>query len=122
MKDYRKDYANNDDNYPKTVRGMVDVMRQLKPKPKKDDKNNKNKRNGDGNNKDGSNKESSFATTSAKCWCCGKPGCISKNCKIADDIPRNKWYDRSGIVHYTEADQESEPAEARLQESSCRGS
>ena len=32
MRDYRKDYANNDDNYPKSVRGMVDVMRQLKPK------------------------------------------------------------------------------------------
>ena len=34
MRDYRKDYANQDDNYPKSVRGMVDVMRQLKPKQK----------------------------------------------------------------------------------------
>ena len=122
MKDYRKDYANNDDNYPKTVRGMVDVMRQLKPKPKKDDKSNKN-RNGNGNkdkDKDGSSKESSFATKSA-CWCCGKPGCISKNCKIADDIPRNQWFDRSGIVHYTETNQEQdELAETRQQDSPCR--
>ena len=35
MRDYRKDFANQDDNYPKSVRAMVDVMRQLKPNKKK---------------------------------------------------------------------------------------
>ena len=98
MRDYCKDYANNDDNYPKSVRGMVDVMRQLKPKSKqsKPTNNDKNQQNGTQQNQDSNKsepkKESCFATTSA-CWCCGKPGCISRNCKKADDIPRNQWYD-----------------------------
>ena len=89
MRDCRKDYANNNDNYPKSVRNMVDVMRQLKPKPKKDklSNNDKSKRNGSQQNQNGDKiespkKESSFAT-STKCWCCGKPGCISRNCTLA---------------------------------------
>ena len=31
LKDYRKDYANWEDNYPKSLRQALDVMRQLKP-------------------------------------------------------------------------------------------
>ena len=42
MKDYRLDYANQDDNYPKLVRGMVDVMRQLKPREKTKPNNSQN--------------------------------------------------------------------------------
>lgn len=100
MRDYQKDYANNDDNYPESVRGMVDAMRQLKPKRKSNrtSNNNKNNRNGLQQNQNGDKnepkKESCFATA-AKCWCCGKPGCISRNCGKADDIPRNQWYNRS---------------------------
>ena len=83
MRDYRKDYANNDDNYPKSVRGMVDVMRQLKPKTKKQPTNkDKNQQGGAQQNQNSDKsepkKESSFATAAA-CWCCGKPGCISRN-------------------------------------------
>ena len=83
MRDYRKDYANNDDNYPKSVRGMVDVMRQLKPKAKSNKSSNKEKnqnRSGTQQNQIGNKvepkKESIFATAAA-CWCCGIPGCIS---------------------------------------------
>ena len=104
MKDYRKDYANQDDNYPKTVRGMVDVMRQLKPKLKTKQPNNDKNKNNNSSNRNGvnkeSNKESSFATQ-AKCFCCGKPDCRPKDCNIGDDIPRNEWFDRSGKIHYT---------------------
>ena len=42
MRDYRKDFANQDNNYPKSVQAMVDVMRQLKPKDKKKTRNTSN--------------------------------------------------------------------------------
>ena len=52
LKDYMKDYANKENSYPKTVRGALDVMRQLKPskKPKGARQNDKNKNDHGGGN------------------------------------------------------------------------
>ena len=35
MVEYRKSYANKYDTYPKSLKDVVDVMRQVQPKPKK---------------------------------------------------------------------------------------
>ena len=120
MKDYRKDYANQDDNYPKTVRGMVDVMRQLKPKLKTKQPNNDKNKNSNSPNKNEVNKESSFATQS-KCYCCGKPGCRPKDCNIGDDIPRNEWFDRSGKIHFTETERNESAEDRQDNNSRSRG-
>ena len=90
-------------------------MRQLKPpqKTKESGQNkNKNAQGGGGNNQnkqnqDGIKRESSFVQGTKKkqgCWACGKPTCHSGNCDIADDIPRNQWYDKTGIMHYQNAE------------------
>ena len=109
LKDYRKDYANKENSYPKTVRGALDVMRQLKPskKPKGARQNDKNKNDHGGGNQnkdqDGTKRESSFVQGSkAKngCWACGKPTCHSGKCDIANNIPRNQWFDKTGIMHF----------------------
>ena len=107
IKDYRKDFANNKDKYPKSVRGVIDVMRQLTPKKKKRDDKNNNNRNGEGNDgkgnenqKDKKAREASFfQNNKSVCWCCGRPGCNSLNFPKKDDIARNKWHDRTVIMH-----------------------
>ena len=43
LKDYRKDYVNREDNYPKLLRQVLDVMRQLKPTKKPNDNAPKNR-------------------------------------------------------------------------------
>lgn len=49
VKDYRKDYTNQDAVYPKSIRDVIDVMRQLAPKKKRRDNkyNNRNRRGND---------------------------------------------------------------------------
>ena len=77
VRDYWKDFANNKDKYPKSVRGVVDVMRQLAPKKKKRNNNNNNNRNGKGNDgkgnenpKEKKEREASFLQNGkSACWC-----------------------------------------------------
>ena len=107
--DYRKEFANNEDRYPKTLRQVVDVMRQIKPKKKKTNGSGKDRNNGNKNNKDKSDKDkesekkgSSFAQTDDKprCFCCGDAECRTNRCQKKDDIPRNQWYDRTKKMHH----------------------
>ena len=71
LKDYWKDYANWEDNYPKSVRQVIDVTRQSKPQKKKESysknrnqnsnsQNNKNQNQNRNSTQDSNKRESSF--------------------------------------------------------------
>ena len=47
--EYRKAYANKQDIYPKSLEDVLDVLRQIQPKKKKVDNNNRNSNNGNKN-------------------------------------------------------------------------
>ena len=94
MLEFRKNYANNDDRYPKNLLSMMDVMRQ-QPEPKKvrqttpKSDGDKDKNQGDG--------ASNFAQTDKektkwRCHCCGDEKCRLSTCTKKATLPKEKWH------------------------------
>ena len=79
--EYRMDYANDKDYYPKTVVKMVDVMRQVKIGRKKPEK-------GKSDKKPEVKAETSFAQKKAiTCNVCGRPDELASNCPLKLEVP-----------------------------------
>ena len=89
--------ANKKEDYPKSVKDMVDVMRQVKVSPckKSADK-----------DKSESKQKSSDVTTEKSfaqekwdlilCNVCGKPGELASNCPMKLEFPMGKWFNKTG--------------------------
>ena len=94
LPDYQRQYANDFDVYPKTLEGVINVMRQMLAKRKKPNKND--------NAKDKPKEEAlvaSLATSTSKkkeegdfsCFCCGDKSCRLDRCTKKDSLPVKEW-------------------------------
>lgn len=103
MDNYRSQYAGGRDNYPAKFEGAMDALRTHKPD---DRRNNKSSDNNNHNKKDDTKNEGenvmSFAQRSSEannirrvCLACKSKDHMLNECPHRDDIPRNKWFDRT---------------------------
>ena len=116
MLDFRKNFANNDDKYPKDLLSMMDVMRQ-QPEPKKT-------RQSTGKDTDKDKDKagaSSFLQTEKKkfaCYCCGDEKCRLSSCTKKATLPKEKWFNPE---FYQEPAQSSAQSNAQTTERSQSG-
>jgi hypothetical protein len=92
----------NNDQYPKTVVSANNVLSshqfdnaksKTRPSPTHKDRENNNNRDED-NASDTKEEEEftlSFTQLEGKCYCCGKPGHRSPDCRSKDKIPKEEW-------------------------------
>ena len=101
LKGLNSQHSLKNDQYPQSIAEANNVLSQHKYDNKGNnsngkDRNNRNNR-GDNNNRNNSNQEEtdelklSFAQMEGMCYCCGKSGHKSPNCRHKDKIPRNEW-------------------------------
>ncbi len=85
-------YSLGNDQYPKTVVQAVTVMSNHKfdKKPSEHKKNNDKKKEEKDSNEEEENPKLSFAQMEGKCYCCGKAGHKSPNCRYKDK-PKSEW-------------------------------
>jgi len=99
FRDLSVQYAMNNDTYPETIDGALDILdaytakiprkprSDRKPKPNTPDT--PNDTNTD--DQDGTN-ETSFAQLPKRCFCCGKTDHLSSTCSKKKTTPRSEWY------------------------------
>jgi hypothetical protein len=89
----------HNDQYPKTVINANNVLSnhkfdnyksQARRSGKDKDKSDKNSKD-DKEDKDEQEVPMSFAQLEERCYCCGKPGHRSPDCREKDKIPREEW-------------------------------
>ena len=95
LTDYRRQYANDFDVYPKTLEGVINVMRQMPPKKKKSQPKSEKP-------KDKANDETLVASMAqdtkkkgdgdAACYCCAKKDCRLGRCPKKDTLPVKEWH------------------------------
>ena len=118
-------FSLGNDQYPKSLKDSNEILSRARFDEKyyekttsksKSDKEKKKKPKEEGSKKkekeDGTSTESSFAQSEIVCYCCGKSGHISPECKLKDKIPREKWHVNKALqTHQQEVSDESDDEE-----------
>jgi hypothetical protein len=115
----------HNDQYPKTVVDANNVLSnhkfdnyksQAHPSRKDKDKSDENS-NDDKEDKDEQEVPMSFAQLEGRCYCCGKPGHRSPDCREKDKIPREEW-----AINKVEASHVQASENANMNNNSSTGS
>ena len=115
----------HNDQYPKTVVDANNVLSnhkfdnyksQARPSRKDKDKSDKNS-NDDKEDKEEQEVPMSFAQLEGRCYCCGKPGHRSPDCREKDKIPREEW-----AINKVEASHVQASENANMNNNSSTGS
>ena len=110
-KNFRTQYALNNDQYPKKVSNMTDVLNSHQwdatyneNKKKKKDQREKSKQESKSNDssqnedKEGTNnKVQHVQVKDIDCYCCREKGHYLYKCPLKDKLPKEKWAMRKGI-------------------------
>ena len=126
----------NNDQYPKTVVGANNVLSshqfdniksKTRPSPSNKDRENNNSRD-EKNTSDTKEEEEitlSFHQLEGKCYCCGKPGHRSPDCRNKNKIPREEWAinkTTEKVSHLQASENASNATTATNNESNTNGS
>ena len=115
VQEYQMDYAKGDDRYPRKIADAIEVMKQVKIRPKtdrqNDNRNNENRDEATG---------TSFAQTGRggnsykgrrndlRCYCCGSDEYLLPDCPRINSIHPENWYQKTGHMHYQQGERQQQ--------------
>ena len=130
-KGFQTQYSLNNDQYPKTVDKMYEVLQghqwdpayALHQKKKRKDAEN-SRGNGKDNPTGNGGSETSLAQQQKEpiCYCCGKKGHLSNTCDLREKIPKEQWAVKKGMAmlcNEGNAEKESDENEENCDGQSC---
>jgi len=95
LDDLRSQYSRGTDQFPRTLEGATNLLSEHKLDNGKQQSQQQNNNQRQHQKKEDKSEDDtptwSFAQMEGKCYCCGKPGHKSPDCRFKDKIPKEEW-------------------------------